>query len=125
MAEPVLTIEPTGGRFDRADSRWLDEVASLHQELRSVEPTTRTSRHSVPGTKGVVTDIVVPLVSAGALTGIVEALRIWLSRDDGRTLRLQLDGEGRPVELELTGDALSPEVRDSIVASMLASIGDG
>lgn len=118
-----VKILPTRGRYGAHDARWLDEKSELLMGLRDAVPSTQQLHEPVPGTKGIAGDILVPLISAGALTGVVEVLRTWLGRDDGRAIRVRFGDEGDVQEIELSGKALAGDTADLLETKLLSLIG--
>lgn len=80
-----LRLEPLSGRFDVHDDRWLDQVSGLVDELRAEVGDVATRRTPEPGTKGGIDALLIPVVSAGGLTAVVELVRSWLTRDPSGT----------------------------------------
>jgi Effector Associated Constant Component 1 len=104
MDEQVeLRLEPLSGRFDTYDERWLDQVDGLVGELRAGADDVTTRRTAVPGTKGTVDAIVIPLISAGGLTAVIELVRSWLIRDRTRSLKVSWSESGAVDSIELSG----------------------
>lgn len=57
--------------------------------------------------------------TASALSGVIAALRSWLSRGRGRTVKLELDGDA----LEVTG--VSSEQQERLIQAWIARHADG
>jgi hypothetical protein len=110
----VLEVEvvPRVFRFAADDPRSLDEVAELHDALRSVV-TVRTPP-APAGAKGpgaAVNAFLIALAALNPIGGIVEIIKAWLNRD--RTRRLDLSwntpkGKGE-LHLSATGVDLGPD----------------
>ena len=123
MASAVeLRLEPTSGRFDATDDRWLDQVASLVAELREHAGDVTVRREPVPGAKGALDAIVLPLASAGVLTAAVEMLKAWLGRDRSRSLKVTWSGDGAVQQFELAGSRVDDVAFDQIVSSVLTQL---
>jgi hypothetical protein len=104
MDEQVeLRLEPLSGRFDMYDDRWLDQVDGLVGELRAGADDVRSRRTAAPGTKGAIDAIVIPVISAGGLTAVVEMVRSWLDRDRTRSLKVSWSDSGSVESIELSG----------------------
>jgi hypothetical protein len=117
-----LRLEPASQRFDATDDRWLDQVASLIVDLRENVGEVDVRRDAVPGAKGALEAIVLPLASAGALTGAVEVLKAWLGRDRSRSVKVTWSGEGELQQLEMSGTKVDDEAFDEVVRSVVAQL---
>src|SRR5262245_65694669 len=103
MDEQVeLRLEPLSGRFDTYDERWLDQVDGLVGELRAGADDVTTRRAATPGTKGAIDAIVIPVISAGGLTAVIELVRSWLNRDRTRSLKVSWSDSGSVESIELS-----------------------
>lgn len=113
-----IRLEPSSERFDATDDRWLDQVAILITELR--EHAGPVDRHSVPvpGTKGVLDSIVMPIASAGALTAAVEMLKGWLARDRSRAVKVTWADSGAMQALELTGSDVDDRAFNEVLQAV-------
>ena len=104
MDEQVeLRLEPLSGRFEMDDERWLDQVDGLVGELRAGADKVTTRRTAAPGAKGAIDAIVIPVISAGGLTAVVELVRSWLNRDRTRSLKVSWSDSGSVESIELSG----------------------
>lgn len=83
----AVTLTAQTERYSEDDERWLTQVAELHHQLRSETGAGIRSGVPVPGTKGMVDQLILALGSAGAFTTTIEMLRVWLARDRTRTVR--------------------------------------
>lgn len=123
MESPVeLRLEPASQRFDVTDDRWLDQVAALLVDLRENVGEVDLRREAVPGAKGALQAIVLPLASAGAFTAAVEVLKAWLGRDRSRSVKVTWSGEGELQELELSGTRVDDEAFDEVIRSVVARL---
>jgi hypothetical protein len=118
--EPVVEVhlEPSSGRFDMTDDRWLDQVGGLIAELREQVGPVERRRQPVAGAKGALDAIVLPLASAGALTGMVEMLKAWLGRDRSRSVKVKWSAEGKVQELELSGNRVDDGAFNGVVRAV-------
>ena len=124
MAEGVeFRVEPSSGRFDADDDRWLGEVADFFQGLRQAADEIRRERTPVPGTKGALDSIVVSLTSAGALTATVEFIKAWLGRDSSRRLRVAFGDGGQLREVEFSGAELDAAALNQVTHALEAQLG--
>lgn len=111
-------LEPSSQRFDATDDRWLDQVAILITDLREhAGPVDRRSV-PVPGTKGVLDSIVMPIASAGMLTAAVEMLKGWLARDRSRAIKVTWSDSGSVQALELAGSDVDDRAFDEVVRAV-------
>jgi hypothetical protein len=110
-----LRLEPRSGRFDPSDDRWLDQVGGLVAELRSEVGGVATHRTLEPGTKGGFDSIVVPLVSAGGLTAMIELVRSWLTRDRTRSLKVSWSERGAVDSIEFSGSEIDGTAFDDLM----------
>jgi hypothetical protein len=113
-----LRLEPTSDRYDAADDRWLDQVAAFVSELRSEVGDVDVQREPVAGAKGFLDTIVLPLASAGAVTGTIEMLKAWLGRDRSRSVKVTWAADGGVQQLELAGNSVDDAEFDRIVNSV-------
>jgi len=88
-----LRITPQSDFYAAGDERLADEAFELQQAFQRELPETVEAR-PVPGEKGIVTEIVIPLVSSGALTAAVEVFKAWLAkRPTNRKIELEFELE--------------------------------
>jgi hypothetical protein len=86
-------ITPRSDYFAAMDSRGRDEELELKTALKAELPEHVRSRPG-EGEKGIVTDVIMPLATGGALTAMVEAFKAWLaSRPANRTIELKYEVE--------------------------------
>ena len=109
-------LEVSSDRFDRLDDRWLAQVAVLVDELR--RESGAVERRSTPraGTKGDLGSIVLALGSAGAFTAVVEVIKAFVGRDEGRSVRLSWHENGRLESFEVGGNGVDDVVLERVVA---------
>jgi hypothetical protein len=74
-----LTVTPWTDYYGPGDARARDEEFELQQALKQELPD-HVRMRSAEGEKGVITDIIVPLGTSGALTAVVELFKAWLSK---------------------------------------------
>jgi hypothetical protein len=123
VGTPVeLLLEPSSERFDATDDRWLDQVTALVTDLREHVDGVTLRRDTVPGAKGALSAIVVPLASAGAFTAAVEMLKAWLGRDRTRTVKVTWSGEGAVQQLELGGSRVDDQAFDEVLRTVVAQL---
>lgn len=117
-----LRLAPTSDRFDLTDDRWLDQVAALLADLREHVGDVDLRRAAVPGAKGALDTIVLPLASAGAFTAAVEVLKSWLGRDRSRSVKVTWSDDGELQQLELGGTKVDDEAFQAVIRSMVAKL---
>jgi hypothetical protein len=110
-----LIFEPSSGRFDALDDRWLSQVTGLVSELRREVGDVSASGTPVGGKKGALGSIVLSLASAGSLTTAVELVKAWLARDRTRLVKVSWSADGRLQEVELGGSGVDDAAFDQLV----------
>jgi hypothetical protein len=75
-------------------------------------------REPVAGAKGFLDTIVLPLASAGVLTGTIEMLKAWLGRDRSRSVKVTWSDDGGVQQLELAGSKVDDAAFDQILSSV-------
>lgn len=119
MADVELRLEPSSDRFDPLDDRWLDQVATLVTELDREVGGVEQERGQVEGGKGFdIAAIVLSLGSAGVLSGAIEVVRSWLSRDRSRSLKVSWSDAGEVQAIELNGSDLDDPAFDEILRTV-------
>jgi hypothetical protein len=114
MRERVLDLtislgdEVDDGELDRLTRQLRDEIANLDVEEVGLAPGTELP----PGAKGepiTIGSIVVALASAGVFTGLIELLKSWALRREGRTIAVKAKVGEREVEMTYSPAETSPE----------------
>ena len=120
----LLKITPLSDYFAAGDPRTDDEALELDQALQRELPDDVKPR-SEPGQKGIVTDVIIPLGSSGALTATVEVFKAWLAkRPTNRKLVVEFEVEEdedgrRSGRLEVDATNVDDSVLDSVVKESL------
>ena len=126
MDEQVeLRLEPLSGRFDTYDERWLDQVDGLVGELRAGADEVTTRRTAASGTKGGIDAIVIPVISAGGLTAVIELVRSWLNRDRTRSLKVSWSDSGAVESIELSGADVEAARFDELLQAVTRTLTAG
>jgi Effector Associated Constant Component 1 len=126
MDEQVeLRLEPLSGRFDMYDERWLDQVDGLVGELRAGADDVTTRHTAARGTKGAIDAIVVPVISAGGLTAVIELVRSWLNRDRTRSLKVSWSESGSVESIELSGADVEAARFDDLLQAVTRTLPAG
>jgi hypothetical protein len=97
--------------LDASHEAVLDARAELVVDLRSVTGV-QVSEGGVPaeGVKGVATELVVGLSSAGAVTAFVQIVKAWLQRDKRRSVTVTVTESESGKVVRIEGDAISNDV---------------
>jgi len=113
-----FTIEAQSEYFAAGDKREKERYEL--QRALELELAERTGGVPTPGKKGVVTEVIVPLASSGALSAMVEVFKAWLGkRPDHRTIDVDFevdDGVHPPRSGKLKVDATN--VDDSVLSTI-------
>jgi hypothetical protein len=81
-----LAITAQSDYFGPQDDRGKEEAFELQNALQ-VELRENVATRPAPGEKGIISDVIVPLASSGALGAVVEVFKAWLSiRPKHRTI---------------------------------------
>jgi hypothetical protein len=113
-------------RFEPLDERWVGQVLALTKDLsaRAAGLSVRPAPVAA-GSKGAgLTEVVLALTSASALTVFKETLRLWLRRDKAREVEISVTDGGHERRLRIRGDKLDNDALDRLldgVAKQLAS----
>lgn len=93
----------------------LDRLTrQVHKDLVSLGATVRRAQggEAPADTKGFSAEIntlIVTLASAGVLTAIIQLLKDWVLRAEGRKVRIKTEIDGNSIELEYPPTAISEE----------------
>ena len=88
-----FTITPHSDYFAPHDEKTVGEGFELEAAMARKLPDAMASRPA-PGQKGVLTDVLIPLGSSGALTATVEVFKAWLAkRPTHRTIDVEFEIE--------------------------------
>ena len=114
----VLELVPGEDEWGSRDDRWRADVYELQQELSLAVPDAVRPPEDREGSKGLEwAQVVVELVSAGALTATVAGMKAWLNH--GRrsiTARWRVVHQGRPETGEIVIDAAN--VDDNVLTEI-------
>jgi hypothetical protein len=128
MRERVLDLtislgdEVDDGELDRLTRQLRDEIADLDVEEVGLAPGTGLP----PGAKGepiTIGSIVVALASAGVFTGLIELLKSWALRREGRTITVKAKVGEREVEMTYSPAETSPEEMTRFANTILGMLG--
>lgn len=102
-------------------SRLRDEIAELGVDGVGLAPGTAAP----PGAKGdpiTIGSIVITLASAGVFTGLIELLKSWALRREGRTVKFKAKVEDREVELTYSPEGSSAEEMSRFASTIVATM---
>ncbi|HSY24973.1 MAG TPA: hypothetical protein VK841_22770 [Polyangiaceae bacterium] len=119
-----IAIEPRSGDYDPGDSRWLDAVDELKQEvtaaLRGQEGDLVERGRPVAGTKGELEDLILVLGSSGAITAAVTAFKAWLASGRNREIVLRRREDDHVTEVSVRGVGVTEK---ELIAQLQAVMG--
>lgn len=119
-----VTIAPATGRFDAEDQRWLDQVVALVTDLRKEVGGVAQRRLPQPDTKGAVSEVILALSSAGAVTAAVECFRAWLGKDKTRALTVTWPrDDGTEQTVTVTGDGIDQASFQALAEAIARRLG--
>lgn len=114
---------------DNVDQDALDDLTrQLRDEIVQLDVQSADlgrSGTSPPGAKGdpiTVGGIVVALASAGVFTALVELLKSWALRREGRMITIKAESIGQKVELTFSPAETSPEEMTHFVQNILQTL---
>jgi Effector Associated Constant Component 1 len=111
MAE--ITVDADIRGTDRAHSAFQGAWGELLADLR-VTPGLRAQEHAmaaetVTNGKGWETELIVGLTGTGTVTGLVQALKLWLGRDRRRSVTVTIRSGSQETSYQITGDNISTD----------------
>jgi hypothetical protein len=116
-----LQDEVDDEELDRLTRQLRDEIDELDVEAVELAPGTELP----PGAKGdpiTIGSIVVALASAGVFTGLIELLKSWALRREGRTITLKAKVGEREVEMSYSPTETSPQEMTRFANTMLGML---
>ncbi len=119
-----LRDEVDDEELDRLTRQLRDEIDELDVEAAGLA----RGAELPPGAKGdpiTVGSIVVALASAGVFTSLIELLKSWALRREGRTITLRARAGDREVELAYSPTETSPEEMTDFVNAVLGALRQG
>jgi hypothetical protein len=106
-----IFFEATSDVYDPSDERWQTQVDDLRATLEANVGPVSQNVTPVAGRKGGISEIVLALGSAGAITAAVEVFKYWLNRDKSRRIRATVtNAKGEKETVEIDGDNVSNEI---------------
>ncbi len=116
---------------DNVDNDELDRLTrQLRDEIDELDVEAARLAHGTPepGAKGdpiTIGGIVVAMASAGVFTGLVELLKSWALRREGRTVTLKAKAGDQEVELTYSPAETSPEEMTQFVNTVMGTLRQG
>jgi hypothetical protein len=110
--------------LDRLTRQMRDEIDELDVEAVELAPGTELP----PGAKGdpiTIGSIVVALASAGVFTALIELLKSWALRREGRTITVKAKVGEREVEMSYSPTETSPEEMTRFANTILGMLEKG
>ena len=107
--------------LDRLTRKLRDEINDLDVEHAHLAK----GPELPPGAKGdpiTIGSIVVALASAGVFTGLIELIKSWALRLEGRTVTIRATAGDREVELAYSPTETSPEEMTQFVDAILGTL---
>lgn len=109
MAE--ITVDADIRGIDRAHPALRAAWGELLADLRAT-PGLRAQEHDVADEgavkgKGWETELIVGLTGTGTVTGLVQALKLWLARDRRRSVTVTVRSDGQEASYEIAGENIS------------------
>lgn len=112
MTQRSLEVPITAGVKGLADSHPAAQaaLAELVSDLRT-EPELRISERTGASQqgKGILSEVIITLGSAGSLTALVKLTSLWLHRDRHRTLTISITEQPTGKVINIQGDNISLE----------------
>jgi hypothetical protein len=119
----TLRVRPDTQEWGREDDdRWRADLAQLEGALRRELPDATLDPGIAPGGRGAaeVSDVIVALGSAGALTGMVEVIKAWIGAKPGRRrVKVDIDTGGQTQSVLVEADGLGAQELTSVVTTAL------
>ncbi len=114
------------GRED--DDRWRADLADLQGELRRKLPREVQDPGVASGGRGAaeLTDVLVSLGSAGAITAMVEVIKAWIvSKPGHRTVTVSIDTSATSRTVVVDADGLGAQELTTVATTALGPPGQG
>jgi hypothetical protein len=126
MAEAItLTIAP----HDEVDTTELDSLTrSLRDEIAALDVDSAELERGADlptGAKGdplTVGSLVVSLASAGVFGALIELLKSWALRREGRSVTIKAEVDGRKLEMTFSPEAVSKEEMASFAEKVMTTL---
>lgn len=107
-------VDPGHSAAQAARSELLADLATV--------PSLRARERDLPaegGSKGPLTELIVSVSASGGITALVKIMRIWLSRDQKRSLKVTVQTSENGTIYDISGESVSIEtLRDALEAAV-------
>lgn len=111
MAE--ITVDADLRGIDRGHSAFQAAWGELLADLRGTHGLRAEERVVAPAAdpkrKGWETELIVGLTGTGTVTGLVQALKLWLGRDRRRSVMVTVRSDGQESSYEIAGEMISTD----------------
>jgi hypothetical protein len=126
METSPLKLEVALDAGPEADARELDRLSrQLRDEIESLDVDSvelRRGGQAPPGTMAgeeiTIGSLIISLASAGVFTALIETLKGWALRKEGRTIKIETQIGDRSIKLEYSPTAASQEELTRFVESI-------
>jgi hypothetical protein len=125
---PEVAIDIYLPRVDPGHSAAQAARAELLADLGTI-PSLRARERDLPaegGSKGPLIELIVSVSASGGVTALVRIMRIWLSRDQKRSLRVTVQTSENGAIYDISGESVSIEaLRDALEAAVRTQTANG
>ncbi len=108
--------------LDRLARQLHGEIEQLHVESVSLKSGGAAPPGTMAGEEITIGSLIVSLASAGVFTALIEMLKGWALRKEGRTIKIKAQVEGRSIEVEYSPTATSQEDMTRFVESIIRTL---
>jgi len=126
---PQQPLDLTVSLGDKVDDEELDQLTrQLRDEIAGmeVEKVALAPAEVVPeGAKGepiTIGSLIVSLASAGVFTGLINLLKSWVHRRQGRTVTVKAKVHGQELELSYVPERTSPKEMSRFVSTIVTEL---
>jgi len=126
---PQQPLDLTVSLGDKVDDEELDQLTrQLREEIAGmeVEKVALAPGEVVPqGAKGepiTIGSLIVSLASAGVFTGLINLLKSWVHRRQGRTVTVKAKVHGQELELSYVPERTSPKEMSRFVSTIVTEL---
>ena len=108
-------------QLDQLTRQVRDEIAELEVDSVRLAPGAALPARA-KGDPITVGSIIVTLASAGVFTGLVEVLKSWVLRREGRTVKFKAKVQGQEVEMSYAQGSTSPAEMTRFVTAIVGKL---